>query len=216
MNRIASITLLAVFVLGFSTPFEGQAATIIYGPRPIPREFKSWSLFLICNPGWVVAEKDQQVSKLYDRFLGFGWAIGRENSAVWFWKRESPTISAQNVDVERSARFCKAYNLKPSRSPYLLITTTYPTEDSAMSKVDHAIFELGKMTPEEVTDLLAKLTDDLLLKGRVQTQVPAPGPSIYARVVDELLSSAQSLNCKWSLKLITPLLTAESRPCEKR
>lgn len=53
---------------------------------------KTYSLFLICNPQWFPSRwdnKDTQIYKLYEQFDSFGFAIGDENAAVWFWKKDS-------------------------------------------------------------------------------------------------------------------------------
>ena len=67
-----------------------QAIAEVVGPTDkIPRELdKTWSLFLMCNPDWVSADRSRDVETLYGRFRAFGDAIGKENLAVWFWKRK--------------------------------------------------------------------------------------------------------------------------------
>ena len=87
-----------------------QAAAEVVGPTAqIPRAaYKSWSLFLVCNADWVQPEKSADLGSLYWRFRSFGDAIGRDNLAVWFWKRKGqipdPKLS-ENVDVAKSAEY---------------------------------------------------------------------------------------------------------------
>jgi hypothetical protein len=40
----------------------GQAVASLSGPKvPIPKDYKTWSLFLVNNPQWVVAESNDKV-----------------------------------------------------------------------------------------------------------------------------------------------------------
>jgi hypothetical protein len=193
---------------------HAQIAVQVFERSEIPRDYKSWSLFLVCNPGWLSADKPQDVSTLYERFTGFGRTIGDDNAAVWFWKKTSYTISAENVDVERSIRFCRAYGLKPSLSPYVLVTTKYPDEAAPKSKGDFAVFQLGGVSPTEVSRILAKLTDDLLLRGKVQTPAPVSPPSIFVRILEIIQANNRDLGCRWNLTIHAAFLTAAAAPCK--
>jgi hypothetical protein len=189
-------------------------AVQVYERADIPRNYKSWSLFLVCNPGWFNAEKPQDVSTLFGNFIGFGRTIGDDNAAVWFWKKTSTSIFAENVDVERSVRFCRAYELKPSSSPYVLVTTKYPDEAAPKSKGDYAVFQLGGVSPNEVSRVLAKLTDDLVLRRRVQTPPPVPPPSIFVRILEVIQANNRDFGCKWNLTIHTAFLSATAAPCK--
>ncbi len=96
----------------------GQDAVELVSPTAqIPRGmYKTWSLFLVCNPDWVAPDRSTDLANLYRRFKSFGDAIGRDNLAVWFWKRRVPVNDPQlveNVDVARSAEFCRALGRAP-------------------------------------------------------------------------------------------------------
>src|SRR5580700_9033693 len=95
--------------------------------QSIPKNFKTYTLFLVCNPAWLDPAKNSGLYNLYVQFLAFGRAIGDDNAAVWFWKsngyERSDARLAQIVDVERSVRFCQAWKLKPSEGPHLVITS---------------------------------------------------------------------------------------------
>src|SRR5438105_14081926 len=126
-----------------------QDAQVVVGPtEKIKQGYKTYSLFLICNPGWLhPATGTPETQWLYESFLQFGRAIGDDNLAVWFWrspgneKRFLP--SADNVDLERSARFCKAWHLTPSAGPQLVITSAYPDERHLSTGIPerNAVFE---------------------------------------------------------------------------
>ena len=116
--------------LALDAPFAaGQAIfeSTVAG-QPIPKQYQSWSIFLICNPQWLMSENDAKLSGLHQQFRSFGHAIGASHLAVWFWKR-APAPGrpvADNIDVDRNAAMCAKLKLLPSRSPYVVVTTQYP------------------------------------------------------------------------------------------
>ena len=122
MDRRVPLTLLAKIVPGLrllcvagamvltGSQAYCQAVASLSGPKvPIPKDYKTWSLFLVNNPQWVVAESNDKVKKLYDQFQAFGRAIGRDNVAVWFWSQDNlqDSFYYKAVDVIRSAEFCE-------------------------------------------------------------------------------------------------------------
>src|SRR6267378_661897 len=76
--------------------------------EPIPKDhYKTWSLFLICNPRWMADDKTKDLGQLYKAFRAFGDTIGRDNLAVWFWKHKYfPGRKLDDVDLARSTDFC--------------------------------------------------------------------------------------------------------------
>ena len=56
------------------------------GPSP-QKSYKSWSLFLVTNPEWLLAQSDSKLDSLYEQFNAFGDSIGDDNLAVWFWSK---------------------------------------------------------------------------------------------------------------------------------
>lgn len=126
-----SILFATALLIGEAVPSAGQDTVELVSPTAqIPHgTYKTWSLFLVCNPDWVAPEKSTDLANLYRRFKSFGDAIGRDNLAVWFWKRQLPVSDprlAENVDVARCAEFCGALGRAPSHGPYLVVTTAYP------------------------------------------------------------------------------------------
>lgn len=117
-----SILFGVLFLIAGAGIAAGQAAAELVSPtEQIPRgTYKTWSLFLVCNPDWVAPEKSADLANLYRRFRSFGDAIGGENLAVWFWKRRGPVDDprlAENIDVARSVEFCGALGRAPSQGP---------------------------------------------------------------------------------------------------
>lgn len=198
----------------------------------IPRgTYKTWSMFLICNPDWVSPEKSDDLANLYRRFKSFGDAIGSDNLAVWFWKTAVPVSDPklpENVDVARSAQFCRALQRPPSQGPYLVVTTAYP--DVAAFPKDRAIFELGGLPPADLAKLLNGLTDQLLLQNRVDAAIAAsvargapagaapPAPpavtsSLWIHLLEGARQSMIGFGCKVKLQVDTGPLKAELREC---
>jgi hypothetical protein len=207
----------------------GQAtAELIPSTGAIPRNhYKTWSLFLVCNPAWLEPEKSQDLLHLYQQFRIFGRTIGDDHVAVWFWKRRSSAADpnlAENVDVERSVRFCQALGLTPSVGPHLVVTTEYP--DESKLPADRAVFELAGLRPADVTKLLRKLTDELVLKGKADElllksmesssgkEAAAAPPSLWIRLLEAAQRTIVGFGCKVSVKIQTGFLNAELRECK--
>jgi hypothetical protein len=161
---------------------QPQAVVEVIGRNePIPLGYKTYSLFLICNPQWLDPAQSSGLTELYSQFQAFGRSIGGDQAAVWFWRTtvrkgwENSHAPADVIDVERSTRFCRAWKLKPSEGPYIVVTLTRPDEEHLEKGLpgDSAVFTLGGMKPAEISALLAKLTDSLLLNGRIDESLTA-------------------------------------------
>ena len=207
---------------------EAQAIQEIVEPTAkISRDsYKTWSLFLMCNPDWVSADRSRDVENLYWRFRAFGDAIGKENLAVWFWKQKTSTRDprlAENIDVARSAEYCRVLEKKPSEGPYLVITTAYP--DLAAFPRDRAVLELGGRDPAALAKLLNALTDQLLLEKKVdvarlaieKTRAPPPTQSGELSFWIQFLEAGRrtiiGLGCAVKLSIAAGPLNAELRGC---
>lgn len=203
-----------------------QATAFVSPTGEIPRDdFKTWSLFLVCSPDWVAPERSADLAHLYHRFRSFGDAIGSDNLAVWFWKKRVPEQDprlSENVDVARSAEFCKTLGRAPSQGPYIVVTTAYP--DLKAFPAERAVFELGGLPPDAIAKLLNTLTDQLLLQGKVdaalaeargetRAPVPAPPPSLWMRLLEGTRQSLIGVGCMVKLQIVTGLLNAELRAC---
>lgn len=188
----------------------------------IPRGYKTYSLFLVCNPQWLEHrqgnENFDQLNDLYQQFNNFGRTIGDDNLAVWFWvyapsfERKAGT---KNVDVERSVRLCKAWHLTPSAGPHIVVTSTYPDEFDLVSGLpkDSAVFELGNMESAQISKLLAKLTDELLEKGHVDTASKAPEAG-WVRLLGAVQQTISKFGCAWSFKIDAGPVKADLHSCK--
>ena len=223
MRRTSLCVLVAVFVLlTRATPARSSAQEVAEVERTgtIPKNFKTYSLFLICNPQWLAPEKSAGLYFLYRNFQNFGRTIGDANVAVWFWKTRSgvnDTALAQNVDVERSVHFCQAWKLTPSAGPHVVVTSSYP-DDAVLSSglpKNSAVFELGNMSSKEISGLLAKLTDELIAKGSVENPTPAPDakPNLWVSLLQATQQTLNSFGCAWSFKIDAGPVKADLHSC---
>jgi hypothetical protein len=163
MGLTAGILLTLTVTAGIAT---GQAKKVVLENEPIPKGYRSWSLFVICNHQWLLAENEGKVSSLYAQFNSFGDAIGAEHLAVWFSRRPpiAGRTSAPDIDSNQNAAFCTKMKLLPSKSPYIVVTTTYPDLEAESLKHD-VLIELNNLPSADIGNLLTKLSDQLLIQG---------------------------------------------------
>jgi hypothetical protein len=136
--------------------------------KKIPPDYKSWSLFLICNPSWIVDKGDQGIADLFKAYKAFGEAIGDKNLAVWFLKKDNQPPTVANADISRMSSYCQEYGLVPSKTPQVVATTRYP--DDAAGSYDYVVVNLGTNASESALSLTA-LTDQLLRTGLNQANL---------------------------------------------
>lgn len=145
-------------------PLQAQAPVDVPATRDIPRApFKSWSLFLICNPTWLKNSSSPKIAELYDSFLGFGRATGRSHAAIWFWKTPQPKfpIQASHVDADRSVEYCSRFGLAPKESPHIVLTTEYPDPKGALGR-PAVVLALNGLSAGATEALLTVLTGQLI------------------------------------------------------
>jgi hypothetical protein len=220
-----ALALLACLVIS-SLDASAQDAEALVSSEEIPRNgYRSWSLFLVCNPNWVDPAKNADLASLYQRFQSFGDAIGPDNLAVWFWKPGVPMESARvasGVDVARSATYCRALSLRPSKGPYLVVTTEYPElEDFPKNR---GTYTLGGVEAADLAELLSRLTDGLLLEGEfvpaasadaaTTTSTSAP-PSLWLRLLVATQQAFIGVGCSIDMEIDAGVLNAKLRACEE-
>jgi hypothetical protein len=129
----------------------------------VPRFYHSWSVFLICNPAWLRDAKTSSVASLFDRFLAFGRALGRDHAAVWFVKKQQTArggaATLDSLDIDRNVAYCNSLKLEREDSPHVIVTTTYP--DIKRGIVDNVKASLSGMTPESIEALLTTLATQI-------------------------------------------------------
>jgi hypothetical protein len=227
-NKSLILAILAAFVATSVPAAPQEAVQLVTKKQSIPKNFKTYSLFLVCNPQWLDPAKNAGLLQLYRQFQSFGRAIGDDHAAVWFWKSNSYEHSdaalAQIVDVERSVRFCQAWKLTPSQGPHLVITSTYPDESHLSTGLpkNSAIYKLGDMAPPDISALLAKLTDELIASGRVDnpggnpggTPAPAPPAKLWVKLLAATQQTINSFGCAWTFKINAGPVSADLKSCK--
>src|ERR1700737_4544399 len=92
-SSLAALCVICVIGSGISRA-QAQASVNVLTYQDIPRicvefcaeerPYKSWSLFLICNPRWMLENGDKGIRDLFIAYYAFSRAIGPYNLAVWF------------------------------------------------------------------------------------------------------------------------------------
>lgn len=226
MKTLAPFSVVLCILLIGSALSVGQDVAKPAHTEPIPqRAYKTWSLFLVCNPQWMAGDKSQDLNELHKAFEAFGQTIGPDNVAVWFWKHKyKVSTTLEDVDLERSSKFCRAFKLPPSKGPYIFVTSTYLDESHLPSKLppDSAWFELGSMKPAEISELLAHLADDLVANRPPQQPAPAPSagdnPATTSatwevRLLGAVQHKLNSFGCAWTFKIKAEAVEATLHAC---
>ena len=123
--------------------------------------YKSWSLFLVCNPEWVNNIRSNEIPYLRKNFMSFATAIGQHNLAVWFRSNET-NVGEINIDFDACATLCEAYHLDPAKSPHILVTTKHPKEILAQDgTVSYTAISLANLNTNQTLKLLKGITYDV-------------------------------------------------------
>jgi hypothetical protein len=189
---------------------RAQDAAVLATSGEIPAEgYESWSLFLICSPGWLDANRSGDLASLFGRFQAFGEAIGDDHLAVWFWKEDvarGGDASGANVDVRRAAKYCQKLRLAPSRGPYIVVTNEYP---DLTDFPDNTVYTLGVLDSAAIGSLLDQLTDKLLLPDDTGGD---SGVGFWIRFL-ESAQDALTVPCGVTIKVNAAIIDAEMSSC---
>lgn len=194
----------AIFVQPSQT--RAQAAFEIIPMQQIPRGYESWSLFLVCNPAWIIENGDRGISDLFHAYKAFGQAIGPKNLAIWFWKVPATAPTIDNTDIGRMSEYCQKYRLTPSDTPQVVATTRYPGE---LEPGDRVVANLNGSAANSAR-ALADLTDQLLKTGLDQSGLD--DSDRWRRVVIASSAALSSIACyfnKVSVSVKTGAINAE-------
>jgi len=216
LRLLLAIAFLTPLLLGSSPLAAGAKKTKkmgqeVYTQEKIPEYFSTYTLFLVCNPSWLSPNKSAELSRLFQDFMNFGRAIGDHNLALWFWKsRPVGSAIADNVDVERAVRICKAWKLTPSEGPHLVVTTVYPAEPIALGlPQESVVYKLGNMNPQEISSRLTKLTDQLVLGVRPSADETTP---LWLQVLSAIQQALKNVGCAVT-KVSAGIVTADLHTC---
>ncbi len=179
MRRLLPAALLLGLLLACDA--RAQAPVPVFGEGPIPDQpFTSWSLFLPCNPAWLVDRQANALREVFAAYRAFAMTSGPRHAAVWFVRprpgeRTSVAAAPENLDIERSASYCQRFGLVPSEGPHVIVTTTHPdrwapgTSAPGGSGDPVVILALGGSGPADVVRLLARLNDQVIAEQLSQT-----------------------------------------------
>jgi hypothetical protein len=184
-----------------------QAAFEVEPTVEIPRDYESWSLFLICNPAWVLQNGDQGIEELFRAYKVFGEVIGPDNLAVWFWKEPAWTPTVGNSDLARMSEYCKKFELKASETPQVVATTVYPDLEEPLG--DRVVANLNG-SAENSAQVLTDLADQLLSTGLDQSGLDQS--ERWRRINAAAFSAMSSVACyfnKVSISIRTAVLNVD-------
>jgi hypothetical protein len=161
-----------------------QAPTPVFGDGPIPdRPFTTWSLFLMCNPEWLLGKQASTLREVFWAYRAFGRTSGSRHAAVWFLTSKlgaDPTSVAadpKNLDINRSVTYCQRFGLVSSEGPHIVVTTKHPDrwtpEVAVPSKTGDpmVVLALGGSAPDDIVELLKKLNDQVLAERLSQREL---------------------------------------------
>lgn len=209
IRRAATTSIIAINWLSWSgaASLQAQALNEVVPTVEVPRGYSSWSLFLVCNPAWILQNGDQGVADLFHQYQAFGRAIGPKNLAIWFWKSPATTPTANNTDIDRSSAYCERYKLLPSESPHVLVTTRYPNDAEVG---DRFVVSLNGLDAHEGALVLTKLADQLLVTGLNQSGLDSSvrWRKVFA-AVGSAISAAGCYFNRVSFSLKTGVINAE-------
>jgi hypothetical protein len=186
---------------------SGQARFEVEPTVEIPQGYDTWSLFLICNPAWVLENGDEGVAELFRAYKVFGDVIGPDNLAIWFWKTPAWEPTVENSDLSRMGEYCVKYGLEPGDTPQVVATTVYPDLEGDLG--DRVVANLNG-SAENSAKALTDLADQLLSNGL--DQVDLDDNERWRRIGSAALSALSSVSCYFNevtISIKTKILNLE-------
>lgn len=140
-SRFYSFLAAGLLFLQPASAITQDAQVIVLTDGPIPKNYETWSVFLICSPTWLLPEQENQLLSLYEDFEIFGNFIGDDHLAVWFstTSQITPEGLAATLDYQRNFEFCSKFDLEANDTPHVLVTNSYDVLVSAVEEVDSAV-----------------------------------------------------------------------------
>jgi hypothetical protein len=122
--------------------------------------YRSWSLFLVCDPAWLHPERAEALLDLRRRYGYFGDTTGPAHAAVWFTTTADPDSP---LDVERMRQYCDRFTLVGSEGPHIVVTTVHP--DRWTPGDSRIVLAFGELPARDIQERLSKLNDRITLGG---------------------------------------------------
>jgi hypothetical protein len=146
-------------------PASAQQRVPVGFNQDIPAEgFKSWSLFLVCDPAWFHPEQRDALKDLQVRYWYFGDTTGPEHAAVWFTEKADPTSA---LDIPRMVLYCRRFDLDPSKGPHIVVTTIHP--DRWTPTDSRIVLAFNRRSANEIQEMLSILNKQIV-HGRLSQQ----------------------------------------------
>ena len=71
--KVSALALLGLHLLViWNVALQAQQRFEVIPTEQIPQGYESWSLFLICNPAWIVQNQDEGIATLFAQYRAFG------------------------------------------------------------------------------------------------------------------------------------------------
>ena len=147
--------------------------------KPIPANFKAYSLFLFPSSEWDKTDRQNDLRKIRTAFSGFGDSIGNTQAAIWLSK-DSLSIAP---DVQRSKYYCDLFKLNYNAGPFVMTSLKRP--DMLATKTDLVVIKLGGISADRVVRILNILEQDLRTHADFRKRA-----LIYEEIKQRLLSVA--------------------------
>ena len=161
MRLLLYVMLLSLLVLE-SRAF-GQAPVPLKPYQTIPdKPFTSWSLFLVCDPAWLLPGQEQALRDLQGRYRAFGETTGPLHAAVWFERVVEQRQVPGSIDVNRNVEYCAKFQLVPSEGPHVVVTTIHPDQwKLGDSKI---VLAFAGRSVQDIQGQLSRLNDQVAAK----------------------------------------------------
>jgi hypothetical protein len=158
MRLLLSVVLLSLLVLE-SRAF-GQAPVPLKPHQTIPgKPFTSWSLFLVCDPAWLLPGQEATLRDLQVRYRAFGDTTGPSHAAVWFESVVAGRQVTGSADVGRNVEYCRKFQLVPSEGPHVVVTTIHPDQwKPGDSKI---LLAFAGRSAQDIQGQLSRLNDQI-------------------------------------------------------
>ena len=169
-------------------------------PAPVPVHqriptagYQSWSLFLVCDPGWHHPDQADALRDLRRRYGLFGETTGPTHAAVWFTTQEDPNSP---LDIERMSAYCEKFGLIPSEGPHIVVTTVHPDRWTATDP--KLVLTFQGRSASEIQAKLSQLNDQIALRKLSQEALDSePWWRAWVAVLDPVCSWLDKF--KWGI-----------------
>lgn len=124
--------------------------------------FKSWSLFLTCDPAWLQSESRADLLLLYNAYLALVMAADETHAPLWAFAGATGW-RADEIDPVRTEPYCRALKLSSTSGPFIVITAHPP--DSIHAAHPKVLLGLGSRSAKEIAASLLALEERISKHG---------------------------------------------------